>query len=74
MRLKPIKLIAAFGAQSHIKLITMLIADYVLQSAICFRYIHGIKKVQYVSDIFMVLRKRRKRKQDDCITEQVSLK
>ena len=49
----------------------MLIADTVLESAIRFRYIHGIKKVQYVSDIFMVLRKT---KQDDCITEQVSLK
>ena len=71
MRLKPVKLIAAFGAQYHIKLISMLIADTVLESAICFRYIHGIKKVQYVSDIFMVLRKT---KQDDCITEQVSLK
>ena len=71
MRLKPVKLIAAFGAQSHIKLITMLIADTVLKSAICFRHVHGIKKVQYVSDIFMVLRKSKK---DNCIIEQVSLK
>ena len=72
MRLKPVKLIAAFGAQSHIKLISMLIADTVLESAICFRYIHGIKKVQYVSDIFMVLIEKNKKKY--YIIEQVSLK